>query len=79
VLLDDGEEVAEKAALLLGELGAIDGLVGAVLDAIDLPPSARQQRPARSLAVGGGAAALPVCSPVAGAARSAAGGGLRPA
>jgi hypothetical protein len=80
VLLDDREQVAEQAALLIGQLRAIDRFFpGSVFDPIDLSPSARQQRSARTLSVGGGTTALPVGSPIAGAARSAARRGLRPA
>jgi hypothetical protein len=76
MLLDDGEQVAEQAALLFGQFRAFDGRLGLVLDAIDLTPRARQQdragrasvRAATALAVrpvGAGA----TLSPARGAAR----------
>jgi hypothetical protein len=61
MFFDDREEVAEQATLLIGQLGAIDRLLGGrMLDAVDLSPW--QQRPARPLAVGRGARNLPVAA-----------------
>jgi len=77
VLLDDRKEVAEQAAFLGRQLRALDGR-GLVLDAVDLPPSSRQQRRAGRPSVRAAATALAVGSPIA-AARGTARRGLRPA
>jgi hypothetical protein len=82
VLLDDGEEVAEEAPLLVGQFRALDGRLGLVLDAVDLAPCARQQDRAGRAPVGAATALAvgPVGARAAlSRARGTAGRGFRPA
>jgi hypothetical protein len=80
VLLDDGEQITEQPALLLGQLSTLDGLLRRRgVGAIDLAPSTRKQRRARGPSIRPAPAVLALGPPIAGAARGTTGRRLRPA